>query len=538
MRISSTERCEFVLLGGYSMKRMFKFTALAMTLAMFIGSFGGCSSSSAVESPTATTTTTADANKELDIAVDYDNLSSIEEVSESSEVGAGPLYVSGQKAGKLNALCYYDIADNTPDTAKLFAERFGGTVESTICGSLEYFEKLSILVMSGDSPDLVRYDWMAVPWATSKNMYTALDDWLNIDSPLWEDEKEVIEAFNYGGKHYYFPSAIQSNFAIIYNRLLLDEAGLDDPMELYFNGEWTWDVFEDMLREWKYLGDDYRPFTGGSWTAMMFANSTGTKVIDMNGTDIINNMKSVNVQRTMDWLADLKKEGYIGDGYVDPAEAFRDGKLLFLGMGLTWGFESAQKSLFQQGTPYDFCAVPIPRDPKADKYYMSGDSFGYMVPNGAKNIQGGVSWILASRTYESDPEICAEKRAKMMSTDPVYYPKCPECKYNFVDNNCDELTTCPECSSARKEKFKAYYSEDQLRVIDDMLSGDKITLLFDNSNGFSNELSEIFIVGEDSVFDGPIYYGSSYTQLRENNYNAVEAYLEPFRAAIAEANAD
>ena len=46
----------------------------------------------------------------------------------------------------------------------------------------------------------------------------------------------------------------------------------------------------------------------------------------------------------------------------------------------------------------------------------------------------------------------------------------------------------------------------------------------------------LFTGGEESLYDGPIYYGSSFTQLRDMHYNTVEAYLEPYREALAEAN--
>ena len=135
----------------------------------------------------------------------------------------------------------------------------------------------------------------------------------------------------------------------MYNRLAVEEAGLDDPMDYYKDNNWTWDTFEALMREWVQQGDDYIGFTGGSWTAMMFANTTGTKIIDMADTEIVNNIRSQNVQRTMDWLGNLKKNMLIGEGFIDPGQAFLDGKLLFLGMGLTWGFECAENVMFQKG---------------------------------------------------------------------------------------------------------------------------------------------------------------------------------------------
>ena len=473
---------------------------------------------------------------ELDNETDYASMADIEEIDEKNEQGTGSLYVPGEKAGEIKALCYYDLAATQPYLAEMLAERFGGTITTEITSSgSAYFDKLGVLVASGLSPDIVRYDDMAYPMGVSKNMFTALDDWLDMDAPLWASEKDVIESFNYLGKHYYYPSDVESKFSIIYNRLALEEAGLSDPYELYVNGEWDWDAFESMMSQWQRLGPNYTGFTGGSYSAMVFANTTGVKIIDMTGSQIINNMKNTDVQRTMDWLSGLKKLGYIGDGFVDPGEAFVDGKLLFLGMGLTWGFESAQESFFKKGLEGDFAALPFPRDPQSDRYYMSAQSFGFMVPAGAQNVQGAVDWILCGRIYESDPQTIAEERTEKTDAKPRYYAKCPDCKYNFEEEGQNDLDTCPNCGAARKRKFKAVYSDAQMDIVTDMSDPTKFGFVFDNTTGFNDDFQTLFAGGEDSVYDGQLYYGTSYTQVRDSNYNTVEAYLDDYREAIRKA---
>lgn len=508
--------------------------ALAVTLGMC-----SCSGSNGREAASEQTMQSSAATtlvNELDIETDWNEMAGIEKVDAANEIGTGSLYTPGQTAGTVKALCYYDLATTQPELAELLAQRYGGVIETEITQSgSAYFERLGVLIAAGDSPDIVRYDWTAYPHGVSKNMFTALDDWLDMDSPLWADEKSVIESFNYLGKHYYYPSDVQTNFAIIYNKRVLEENAMPDPMQLYFENNWTWDTFEDMLVQWANKGDDYVGFTGGSWSSMMFANTTGTKTIDMTGTEINNNLKSAPVRRAMDWLSSLKHDGFIGDGFVDPSTALVDGKLLFLGMGLTWGFESAQDGMFKNAIDAEIAAVPFPRDPNADKYYLSADSFGFMVPSGAKNIQGAVSWILCGRIYETNPDTVAADYAEKTYDGPNYYPKCPNCKYNFVEHEQNDLATCPECGTARKTKFKAVYSEDQMRVIEDMTDPEKFGLIFDNAVGFSDEFSSIFIGNEDTIFDGPIYYGSSYTQVLEAGNSLVEAYLEPYRDALAQA---
>lgn len=524
---------------------MRKFKRISAAVAAMIIALGatGCNGGGRTETTggvnaetTTAATTTADPNAELEEEVDWENMAEIEAVDTANEEGTGPLYVSGQTAGTVKALCYYDLASTQPELAELLAERYGGTIETEICSSGSgYFERLGVLIAAGDSPDIVRYDAMAHPHGTSKNMYTALDEWLDMDSPLWSAEKDVIKAFNYLGKHYYYPSDVEVNFAIIYNKTLLEEQGMADPMDLYDDGTWDWNSFRELATQWAQRGEDYVGFTGGSWSSMMFINTTGTKVIDTTGTEIINNLKDKNVQRTMDWLADMKKQGLIGDGFVDPGEAFIDGKLLFLGMGLTWGYDSAQESFFKNSIDGEIAAVPFPRDPNADKYYIPSATFGFLVPSGAKNVQGAVDWILCGRIYETDPDIIAADHAEKSYEGKHYYPKCPECKFNCAEAGFEFAETCPECNAQRREKFGRYYSERQLQIIDDMSNPAKFGLIFDSSNGFNDDFSALFTGGEESIYDGPIYYASSFTQLRDASYNTVEAHLKPYREAMTEA---
>ncbi|MBQ8789991.1 MAG: carbohydrate ABC transporter substrate-binding protein [Ruminiclostridium sp.] len=517
-----------------------KIVAAVLSAAMITGMVTGCNGDNTTTSsaPETTTTVTGNPDAELESSVDWNDMAnSGGEVDEADEAGTGELYEPGKKAGAVKALCYYDLAQTQPELAELLATRFGGTIEtvSSQSGSL-YFEKLATLVASDDSPDIVRYDWMAYPWGVSQNLFTPLDGWLDMDDPFWSDEKSVIESFAYAGKHYYFPTAVQTNFAMIYNTNNIELAGLEDPYELYMKGEWTWDTFERLATEWANRDEENIGFTGGSWSSMMFINTTGTKVIDMTGTDIVNNMKNENVQRTMDWIAKMKNDGLIGDGFIDPGLAFVDGKLLFLGMGLTWGFESAQQSLFKNDLPGEIVALPFPRDPQADKYYISADSYGFMVPAGAKNVQGGVQWILCGRIHETDPEIIQATQEELMYDGPNYFPKCAGCKYDFVESGEHRtLDSCPECNEPRKAKFKPVYSQEQIDINESMRDPEKFGLIFDSTVGFSSDFSDLFVGAEETIFDGPLYYGTSYTQLRDSKFGAVESYLEPIRQVIRQA---
>lgn len=515
------------------MKTKNKVISIFMCLCLAL--LPACSDGDSRESASQTTVTTTE---NLDNEVDYRGMAGeVEKIDENNISGTGPKYDPNKTAGHVHALCYYDLTSTSSNLVEMLAQRFGGTfdTEMTSAGD-EYLDKLGQLIATGNSPDIVVYNWPAYPHGMSKNMYTPLDEWLDMDSDLWSGEKEVIESFNYAGKHYYYPSDVEPNFVMIYNQANIVEAGLDDPMELYKNNNWTWDTFKDLTQKWVDMNEKHIGFTGGSWASMMFANTAGVKVLDVTGSEIINNFRNPDVERTMSFLSDMKKNNLIGEGYVNPNEAFVDGNLLFLGMG-RWGYTSAQETFFKNGVMEEnkMVELPFPRDPQADKYYLPSTSFGFLVPAGAPNVQGGVSWILCGRIYETDPEIKAANYARDTDTTPIYYDKCPGCKYDFPGNDNNDLTICPECNTARRPKWKATWDEEQMQIIQDMKDSSKFSFIFDGCLGFGTTMESILINGEESLFDGPIYYSSSYTSILESQYQAIESIVQPYRDELAKA---
>ena len=438
-----------------------------------------------------------------------------------------------QPTGTIKILIYYDLVGSSAELVDMFETRYGGSIEQEICTSGNgYFEKLGTLVAADSSPDITRYEWASFPHGISRNMYTPIDSYIDLDSDLWKGMKDIAEEYKYNGKHYYVPYTLTSNFAVNYNRLVLEEYGLPDPLELYRNGEWTWDTFRDILVKWCNASPDHIGYTGVG--AMSFIATTGTKIISVENTEIVNNLSSEKIVRCMEFLEDLYRQGLTGTGYVDPGEAFVDGNTLFLGMEPVWTYGAACESLYKKNIEYDMAFVPFPRDPLADNYYIAYDSYGYMIPAGAKNIKGAVDWITLNRIETTDPANVATAREKATDSGTKYYPKCPECKYSYVENNTEDLTECPNCGAARKVKFNAYYSEEQYDLLQDMITPEngKFVMLFDNVNGFNADLSAFFQGGEESLLDGPLYGGASFTQLRESYYYPIETILDEYREKI------
>ncbi|MCD8219551.1 MAG: extracellular solute-binding protein [Ruminococcus sp.] len=84
-----------------------------------------------------------------------------------------------------------------------------------------------------------------------RGMFVPYDDYIDLDSSLWEDVKDANDSMVWDDGHYMAIVEVTGDYCVvIYNRKTIDEYGLDDPADLFAEGEWTWDAFEEMLSEY------------------------------------------------------------------------------------------------------------------------------------------------------------------------------------------------------------------------------------------------------------------------------------------------
>ncbi len=519
------------------MKKIRKASALALCAAMLLtsGACGGDGGRNPADTTTGTSSnvTTKDPNADIDITIDYDNMADIEGVDKENEEGAGELWESGKTAGNIKVLSWFDFTNISPekDIAELFATRFGGTVETEVVGSLEVTERLGTLIASGQSPDLMRSGDEFFPSFFIDKRFTALDGWLDKTSPMWSDMAGIIDQYSYNGKAYYFPYAVTvTGYTVTYNSLELEEIGADDPMDLYFAGEWTWDKFEELCLQWMDSNPDKFPISWPETGAIQLAATTGVPAIEFTGTEIVNNMKDPNVMRAMEFVEKLKRENCFWDGWHGPDGLESWLGALFFVMPGDWALPCGQEIFFKNQLEGEIKTVPMPRDPNSDEYYLYGGTSGYLVPAGASNPQGAAAYILASRIWATDPDVVAEKREENMYAGAYYYIKCKECKYKFESERGEEDELCPECNTPRTPKFKMVYSEKQQQVFDEMLDPTKFTFVFDCHRGFGVDVKQFVF----DTFDGPVVTGDSYTYLLDQYYNSIEAILQEYRDQVKE----
>jgi multiple sugar transport system substrate-binding protein len=102
--------------------------------------------------------------------------------------------------------------------------------------------KVPSAIETGELPDILRADYNYQYYLAYRNVLLPLDDYLKgwemkdaIFKPLWNE-------VTIGGHIVAIPQDAFTN-NLFYNRDLVKKAGLEDPIELYKKGQWTWEKF-------------------------------------------------------------------------------------------------------------------------------------------------------------------------------------------------------------------------------------------------------------------------------------------------------
>lgn len=454
----------------------------------------------------ASTTTDPDANAATDKEVKEIDIS---------------VYTPDGNAGTVKILSFYDVTTDQKGTEQSLifqSDVYGGSIDwiSTPSGDA-YFEKLSTLISSDDSPDIVTKDAFLYPGTAAKNMFEALDSYIDKDNTLWSDMSGIIDSFVWNGKHFYYPHRITTSFALNYSKKTIEENDLPDPYELYKKGEWTWDAWHDMMVKFCDKDENNIGFYGPGTITGSFIATTGTTLVNVNSDGTIqNNIKTPEVTRAMTFLEKLNRDGLTYknqfDSWVSP-QVFSEhcDQLLFLGMEPEWTYTAATENIQNKkgvdddifGTVSDFAFVPFPRDSAADTYYQAYDTYGFLVPKGSRNIKGAVDFINCFRVYDTDPEIQAQVRKDHVDPTPVYFQ---DGKY------------------AGSEKWQITWGEQEYDLWREMCDPSKFTSVMENAWGFSSDFESQYI----DVLNSVTLDGESWTKRSEEFSPIVDSVIADY----------
>ncbi|MBQ6848994.1 MAG: extracellular solute-binding protein [Clostridia bacterium] len=249
-------------------------------------------------------------------------------------------------------------------------------------GEQSPMQKVAAQVAAKDPIDVFYFNDQTFLNMYLKGYMTPVNDYIDLTQP-WHQIAVMDEYMKFDGK-YYGGRVTATPYVMYYNRDLLLNNGYeaDEPMNLYNNGEWTWDKFVEIARE-------CTDASAGIWGLQnmydeVFEASNACRVVEFVDGKYKLNLRSPETRKTLELVQDIFKNNQIcGQGYIVGQNQFLMGKAVFHG---AYAYEEATfASMKNEGTiSLDIGVVPFPVGPNnTEKKVNYGDASGFAIAQGS-----------------------------------------------------------------------------------------------------------------------------------------------------------
>lgn len=351
---------------------------------------------------------------------DDDNSSHVDKVKvDSTEAAEAIESIPDDAQKELIWMGTYDLnplEDSEKTVEMTLFEQKGGSIKWTRVIDAQKYDKLATAITSGkDVPDIFKYEWIAFPSHVVTGMYQPVDEIVDFDADIWKGVADTASQFELNDKHYVAPISFTVGTLMMYDKDIIDNEGLDDPYQLYLNGEWNWDTWYDIMAAYKSnaTGDEERYGIAG-WFAPQLVQQTGQTMVTYEDGVFKNNLNNADIERAENLLYKLGKEGLVDLTWYNTATScFGAGKTLFFNMG-SWAMTG------NNGPTADdnWKIVPIPPDPQSDGKYMSSDMLAYMWVKGSTAKEAVKCWYECARVATFDEAYKETAKQKFLADNP------------------------------------------------------------------------------------------------------------------------
>lgn len=421
--------------------------------------------------------------------------------------------ISAIPDGSATELLYLGEGDlnptaGNPETSTeltLFQKR-GGSIKYSATTHDERFDKLAAAITANkDVPDIFKYEWIAFPSQIVREMYQPIDSIVDFESDLWSPTKNVADQFVLKGEHYVAPVGYEASAMLCYDNSVIESEGLDDPYQLYLDGEWTWSAWENIMTDYVGNASDTERYGVNGFFKNHFVQQTGKRLVeyDADSNTFVNNLKDPDIEKAENMLYDMNKKGLILGGWIGSASDCFSQNCLFYAMG-DWAYTG--NSGPKEGD--NWAIVPIPASDDNPQKITTSNMTAYMWVKGSDKADAVKCWFECNRVAKTDPKYAETNKEKFMENNP-------------------------------------YWTEEMYNVRTDVISDDYM-MIFDYIFGISNTL------GDEKSFDGnqklaDYIYGAvastdedgnqpTWAQIREQYSATVDSEIKDMNKRLSDLN--
>ncbi len=280
------------------------------------------SSEGDVDSTTTTTTTTTIRTKRT-VKTDTAKAKTWDEIKAE---------IPSDASGKTLTIYDWNPTSEVPGMDKVnknFTKETGINIKYTIVTHRSYFTKITAEVAAKNAPDAVRLQNI------NRNNLVNLQPMNNLgfdfSDPAWDET--TMEAYTFNGNLYgvnMVDSPYYDPYAVYYNKRLIDTYGLDDPYELWKDGEWTWDALWDICKEFlkQSDGNDFIGLSTMDGLEYQLAYNKPAITYDKKTNTFSHNLEDEKFIKSFQLYANYYDKGYISRSLTNN-DAFNAGNLLF-----------------------------------------------------------------------------------------------------------------------------------------------------------------------------------------------------------------
>ena len=375
----------------------------AVTVALSLSACGGGNSSgggntSGGGASNETAATTAATTTAVTVEVNTEKMS--DEQMEAVDSASEKLRDVELENKEIKWLCHWDLnPDSTgksiPVPLSMFQTKYGGSIKWYPTTWENRYSDLSTYVLGGEGIDFFQRDESSLPKCIVSGMFEPIDEYIDIDSDIYKNVRTAMDIYSFKGKHYAFVNDVTADAAVIYSAQTIEENGLDDPWELYQNGEWNWDTFTSMLEE--FCDPDAEMYgLDGWWSERPLYLSAGMPALSSIDGKISVNLRDEKLEKAQNWMYSLYTKNLVFDkekfDWTPQVHFMGEGKELFFICG-TWTLMSDPETWECGINPEDARWVPVPCPADADEIYHAAVAGGYCLCKGAANPLGVALYV-------------------------------------------------------------------------------------------------------------------------------------------------
>lgn len=282
---------------------------------------------------------------------------------------------------------------------------YGKTVEIVMAtGDQSWDRKVADQVAIGDPIDVFYINDDHFLSMYLKGYMAPVDEYVDLTRP-WHNRLVMDEYMQFDGQHY-AAGVTATPYVLYYNRDLLIQGGYaaDYPMELYRNGQWTWETFAEVAYVCQEASDDDRMTGLQNMYDEVWQGSNACSVVDFVDGRYVLNIDGDATRQTLEMVQDIFCRNCIcGQGYDKGQNQFLLGRAVFHG---AYAYEDKVfKDLLQKGTiDLDIGVVPFPVGPNNTEGVNYGDAGGFCIAAGTDAPYTSGMLIDLIRKYQQEEE--------------------------------------------------------------------------------------------------------------------------------------